>query len=140
MENPTTREFLIQNRIPMLDGLAGDLRHFCLTGGLTEDAVADLRLVVEEAVSNTIRHGYDDDRPHEIRVRVTLDRGAWTLEIEDDGRAFNPLAAPLPDVTLPVEEKPIGGLGILLLRSMTDAQEYRRAAGKNVLTLRRASR
>ncbi len=140
MGNPTTREFLIQNRLAALDGLAGDLRDFCLAGGLPEEMIADARLVVEETVSNIIRHGYDDDRIHEIRVRVSLDRGALTLEIEDDGRAFNPLEAPLPDVALPVEEKPIGGLGILLLRSLTDAQEYRRSGGKNVLTLRRASR
>jgi anti-sigma regulatory factor (Ser/Thr protein kinase) len=140
MGNSTTREFLIQNTLATLDGLAEGLREFGVAGGLTEDAIADLRLVAEEAVSNTIRHGYDDDRAHEIRVRVTLDFGELTLEIEDDARAFNPLEAPLPDVTLPVAEKPIGGLGILLLRSLTDAQEYRRARGKNVLTLRRASR
>jgi anti-sigma regulatory factor (Ser/Thr protein kinase) len=140
MERRTTREFLLQNQLTALDALAQGLREFCLTGGMSEEETADVRLVVEEAVSNTIRHGYDDERSHEIRVRATLDRGDLTLEFEDDGRAFNPLEAPLPDVGLPVEEKPIGGLGILLLRSLTDAQEYRRSGGKNVLTLRRASR
>lgn len=140
MGDRITREFLIRNRLTELEGLADGLRDFCLAGGLTDEALADVRLVVEEVVSNTIRHGYDDDRTHEIRVRAILDGGQWTLEFEDDARPFNPLDAPLPDVNLPVEEKPIGGLGILLLRSLTDAQEYRRSGERNLLTLRRAWR
>ncbi len=127
------REFRILNRIAELDNLAENLRVFCLSAGMSDEEYGDVRLVVEEAVSNTIRHGYADQGPHPILVRASLEGGALRVEIEDDGRAFNPLEAPLPDVTLPVEDKSPGGLGLLLMREGTDRMEYRRAEGKNLL-------
>ena len=135
-----TREFRIRNRLTELDPLADGLREVCLAAGMDEEGIADVRLLAEEAVSNTIRHGYADGADHEILVRTTVDGGAVQVEIEDDARAFNPLEAPLPDVELPVEEKNPGGLGILLLRSLADRLEYRRSGRKNVLTFARAIR
>jgi anti-sigma regulatory factor (Ser/Thr protein kinase) len=129
------REFRILNRLPDLDALAEGLRDFCRSGGASDEEFGDVRLAVEEVVSNTIRYGYVDAEAHPIVVRATLEGGAISIEIEDDARAFNPLDAPLPDLTLPVEEKSPGGLGILLLRSVTDRIEYRRVGGKNLLRL-----
>jgi len=133
MGTPHAREFRILNRIAELDTLAEGLRGFCVSGGMSDEEFGDVRLAVEEAVSNTIRHGYGDREPHPILVRASLEGGALCVEIEDDARPFNPLEAPLPDVTLPVEEKSPGRLGILLLRSVADRVEYRRAEGKNLL-------
>lgn len=127
--------FLLLNRLPELDGLAQGLAEFCLGCGLSEELGGDLQLVVEEAVSNSIRHGYSDETPHEILVRVAFQDGELSVEIEDDARPFNPLEAPLPDLSLPVEERPIGGLGITLMRSLMDRAEYRRSGGKNLLRL-----
>lgn len=133
MGTPRAREYRILNRIAELDALAEGLRGFCVPGGMSDEEFGDVRLALEEAVSNTIRHGYADREPHPILVRASLEDGALCVEIEDDGRAFNPLEAPLPDVTRPVEEKSPGGLGILLLRSVADRVEYRRVEGKNLL-------
>ena len=138
MGDPKSQEFLIRNRLPDLETLAGGLGGFCLDAGIGDEESGDIRLAVEEAVSNTIRHGYVDSREHLIRVRATLEDGRIRLEIEDDARAFNPLEAPLPDVSLPVEEKTPGGLGILLLRSVMDRVEYRRSADRNILTMVRS--
>jgi anti-sigma regulatory factor (Ser/Thr protein kinase) len=66
--------------------------------------------------------------------------GRLSLEIVDDARAFNPLAPPLPDVSVPIEEKNPGGLGLLLLRSVMDRVEYRRQGGRNRLRLVRSLR
>jgi len=133
MGTSRAREFRILNRIAELDDLAENLRVFCLSAGMSDEEYGDVRLVVEEAVSNTIRHGYADRGPHPILVRASLEGGALHVEIEDDERAFNPLEAPLPDVTLPVEEKSPGGLGLLLMREGADRMEYRREEGKNLL-------
>jgi anti-sigma regulatory factor (Ser/Thr protein kinase) len=138
MGTPNSREFRILNRLSDLDLLADGLREFCLAGGMSEEVFGDVRLAVEEAVSNTIRHGYADAESHPILVRADLDAGELRLEIEDDARAFDPLQAPLPDVRVPIEEKPRGGLGILLLRSVMDRLEYRRVGGKNILRLARS--
>lgn len=127
------QEFRIANRLAELDGLAARLRTYCLAAGMTEDDAAEVRLVIEEAVTNTIRHGYRDGNPHEIILRAAVDGGRLTLEIEDDGAAFDPLARTLPDLTLPVEEKPVGGLGILLVRTLMDSVEYQRVGNRNLL-------
>jgi anti-anti-sigma factor len=126
-------EFRIANRMAELDGLAAGLRTYCLAAGMTQDDAAEVRLVIEEAVTNTIRHGYRDGNPHEIILRAAVDGGRLTLEIEDDAAAFDPLARTLPDLTLPVEEKPIGGLGILLVRTLMDSVEYQRVGNRNLL-------
>jgi anti-sigma regulatory factor (Ser/Thr protein kinase) len=135
-----TKEFRVLNKLTELDALAGGLRDFCVGGGMTDEEALDVRLAVEEAVSNTIRHGYGDRQVHQIRVRAALVKGELRLEIVDDGRAFNPLEAPLPDLSLPAEKRPVGGLGILLLKSVMDRLEYRRRAGKNILRLVRSLR
>lgn len=133
MSGEHAKEFLLRNRMPELDALAEGLAEFCLRHGLDEEACADVRLVAEEAVSNIIRHGYADRASHEICVRVSVEGEELSLEIEDDARPFNPLEAPMPDLTLPAEEKPIGGLGITLLRTLMDRSEYRRDSGRNRL-------
>lgn len=134
---PGSTEVRIKNRITELDALAAGLEKFCLSGGMTPDETAEVRLAVEEAVSNTIRHGYVDDQPHDIVVRAAIEGGRLKLEIEDDAKAFDPLASPLPDLTLPVEEKPIGGLGILLVRTIADSVEYKREGNRNLLRIGR---
>ena len=60
-----------------------------------------------------------------------------TLEFRDDGRPFDPLAAPPPDLRSPMEHRSTGGLGIHLLRSLVDAAEYVRLGSENVLTLKK---
>ena len=140
MGRPKTRTFIVRNRLEDLETLAVAFRAFCREGGLTEEEFSDVRLALEEAVSNTIRHGYVDAKSHEIRIRAALKAGTLSLQVEDDARPFNPLEAPLPDVSVPIEEKTPGGLGLLLLRSVMDRLEYRRKGSKNHLRLVRSLR
>lgn len=60
------------------------------------------------------------------------------LRFTDDGIAYNPLNRSEPDVTLPLAERSIGGLGILMIRRMTDSQAYEYTNGRNILTLRKS--
>jgi serine/threonine-protein kinase RsbW len=60
-----------------------------------------------------------------------------TAEVEDDGRAFNPLEAAAPNLDASIDERPIGGLGIHLVRSVMTSVEYRRQDGRNVLTMKK---
>ena len=92
-----------------------------------------VRLALDELLSNIIKYAYDDREVHPISVRVDLD-GQAHLVLEDDGRPFNPLAdAPAPVLDGPVEDRPIGGLGLHLLQSMGLKLDYRRENGRNVL-------
>jgi anti-sigma regulatory factor (Ser/Thr protein kinase) len=104
--------------------------------GLSEDDVMMINLVLDELVANVISHGHDDDgKEHEIHVTLALEGAELTMVVEDDGRAFDPLQRPAPDLDLPLEERPIGGLGIHIVRSLMDSVEYRHENGRNVLTM-----
>lgn len=133
--SPARKVFVIQNDRQQLSGLSDGLLGFCRDHAVNEDAAHDLLLAVEEAVSNTIKYGYDDRAPHTIRVTAVVEENHVVAEIEDDGREFNPLNVPAPDLSLPVDQRPIGGLGIYLLRTVMDSVDYRRDGSRNVLTL-----
>lgn len=91
------------------------------------------RLALDELLSNVIKYAYDDGAVHRIAVRIELDEPA-SLTIEDDGRAFDPLKdAPAPVLDGPVEDRPIGGLGLHILRSMGMRLDYRRERDRNRL-------
>ena len=106
--------------------------------GLHPQSVFSVNLALDEVVTNIIRYAYDDNRlPHPIVVRLALEEGVLAMQVEDDGRAFNPLEAPAPDVNATIEERPIGGLGIHLVRSIVDSVEYRRDDGRNVFIMKK---
>lgn len=71
-------------------------------------------------MSNVISYGYDDREEHKIIVCLLMQQGKLTVEVENDGRPFNPLDAPEPDIEKPLEERTLGGLGIHLVRNVMD--------------------
>jgi serine/threonine-protein kinase RsbW len=113
-----------------LDWLEAALR----TAGIAAAIVAELRLVAEEAVSNVIRHGYADSDQHSIEVTLEIRGGEISLTLRDDGRPFDPLAAPARDPHAPIADR-AGGWGIHLLQSLVDRADYRREGNANVLRL-----
>jgi anti-sigma regulatory factor (Ser/Thr protein kinase) len=94
-------------------------------------------LALEEHLTNIVRYGYGDARPHEILVRFEIEADLLMIQVEDDGKPFNPLQRPEVDTSVPLEKKPIGGLGIHLIRQFMDQVQYRREGEKNVLTMRK---
>ena len=105
--------------------------------GLPPDSIFSVNLALDEVITNIIRYAHDDHQQHPIVVRLALDVGVLTAQVEDDGHAFNPLDAPVPDLNASIEQRPIGGLGIHLVRSMMTSVEYRREDGRNVLILKK---
>jgi len=113
----------------------------CAAEGLAEDLKFKLTLAVEEAVVNVITHAFEGlPPPHSITVRLEVTAGSVTAEITDNGRPFDPTSAPDPDLSLPIEERHPGGLGIYLMREMMDRVRYRHAGGNNVLRLEKVRR
>ena len=95
----------------------------------------DIRLAVEEAVVNAMDYAYPDGRKGEILVEADSDGKSLTFTISDAGAPFDPTAVPEVDITLPAEERPIGGLGLFLVRKLVDTMRYDRINDRNVLTL-----
>ena len=105
--------------------------------GASPDMQYFANLAIEELVTNCIKYGFDDNEDHLIEVRLSVSASSIAVIVMDDGRPFNPLVVPDPDTSLPLEERPIGGLGIHLLRRMSDEIEYVREGNKNRVTLRK---
>lgn len=99
-----------------------------------------VNLALDEIVTNIVLHGFDDPAGQELQIVLTALPGVITAQVEDGGRAFNPLEAPAPDLTAPLDERTLGGLGIHLVKSLVDKVEYRREGEKNVLTVRKRIR
>ena len=94
-----------------------------------------LNLALEEAVTNVILYAYPEGSDGLVDIEAVMSKDKLKFIISDSGQAFDPTAAPEADVTLGVEDRPIGGLGIYLVRNIMDTVSYERADGKNVLTL-----
>ena len=127
----------VTNDLAELERLSRAVEEFGRAAGLSAPVIFDLQLAANEIVTNVILHGYDDAREHAIVVRLVADAGEVTVEVEDDGRPFDPSSVPTPRLDLPLEERPLGGLGVHLARRVTDAIEYRRQDGRNILRMRK---
>jgi serine/threonine-protein kinase RsbW len=92
-------------------------------------------LAIEEIVTNCIHYGYDDEEDHTIVVSLAVADETLTVGIVDDGRAFDPLAAPEPDFSEKIQNRRVGGLGIHLLRNLADRISYERLDGTNRMIL-----
>jgi anti-sigma regulatory factor (Ser/Thr protein kinase) len=125
----------LQNRIAEVARLVDAVESFGTHAGLSADLTYRLTLSLDEIVSNVIRHGYSDTNDHVVEVRLSIRDGVVTSVIEDDGHPYDPRESPEPDLSMPVEQRGPGGLGIFLVRQMMDSIDYARRDGKNVLTV-----
>jgi len=108
---------------------------FAAAAGLSDKDLFALQIVVEELVTNVVDYGGVQAGEHAARVNLAAENETLTIVITDRGAEYNPLLRKDPDVTLPAEERPIGGLGVHFCKKLTDAQSYARVDGENVLTL-----
>jgi anti-sigma regulatory factor (Ser/Thr protein kinase) len=95
-----------------------------------------LRIAAEEIFVNIASYAYTPGSGT-VTIRVDADASAVTVEFADTGKAYNPLEHKDPDVTLPAEERDIGGLGLLMVKKMTDDIAYVRSGDTNILTIRK---
>ena len=126
---------VLRNDRHELAAIGERVEQFGAACGLSGDDTAAVNLLLDELVSNIIKYGYDDAGEHRIEVVVQVDGGVLTISIDDDGKPFNPLELPPPDLDLPIEDRPVGGLGVYIVRSLADTLDYRRERGHNLFTL-----
>jgi len=102
--------------------------------GFDAKKLMPLALVTEEAVINICNYAYEVP-PGEVTVRVRGNERKFVMEFEDSGVPFNPLTVAEPELKEGLDEREAGGLGILLIRRMTDEVHYRRVDGRNILSV-----
>jgi len=118
------------------------LEAICAKYALSSELSADLQVVLDDVCSNVFKHAYPSDQPGMLRLTSRYldgnDSEPTALEISftDQGLPFNPLAQAVPDTMLSAEDRSLGGLGIHLIRQLTDIQSYSYSAfGGNRLSL-----
>ena len=136
-----SHQLSIEPQVSEIPRLTGWVEACCAADGLASDFAFKMALALEEAVINVINHAFAGPAaPRPITVRIDITGRRFAAEVIDDGVAFDPTAAPDPDLSLPLEQRDPGGLGIYLMRQMTDRLHYRRRRGRNVLRLEKARR
>ena len=122
-----------KNQLPELIQAMQQVEEFLSTLELSPQAVYSSNLAIEEMATNIIKYGYDDQNEHLIELHVMIQSDEIVITLVDDGHEFNPLNAPVPDVTMDVTQRSPGGLGIHLIRTLTRQLCYERINGRNIL-------
>jgi anti-sigma regulatory factor (Ser/Thr protein kinase) len=115
------------------------LEEFAETHGVSPLQTQRITLSVDELVTNIIKYGTKALEHTHIHLWATIAGDTFHIEIEDHGVPFDPFhEAPVPDTTLPLEERPIGGLGVFLVQSLMTSTNYERIKDRNRITLTRS--
>jgi anti-sigma regulatory factor (Ser/Thr protein kinase) len=128
-----TRRF--SNDLSELRRLSEWIRAYGSGAGVDDAFTYHIDLCLDEAVSNIIRYGYEDGSRGTITISLERLNDGIRAVVTDGGREFNPLRQPAPAVPTTLEDVPVGGLGIHLMRAFADVFEYRREDGRNIVTL-----
>jgi anti-sigma regulatory factor (Ser/Thr protein kinase) len=126
----------LSNDFDALGRLSSTVRGFLERGSVPSASIYTVELILEELVTNIIRHAYVDDAAHEISVRLALEPRTVVIRVEDDGREFDPREAPPANVGGDLDSRQPGGLGVHLVREFAESLDYRRSDGRNVVEVR----
>lgn len=129
------KEIILKNKLSEIRRISEIIEKFCENNNLPMRILFDINLSLDELLTNIIHYGFGDEKEHTIIVKLSLSENILEITIEDDGKAFNPLNAKPPNLDQSIEDKPIGGLGIYLVKNLMTEINYKRLKSKNILVL-----
>jgi len=132
-----SKRLVLTNDIQEVPRLAAFVDEVCETVGFSAAVTMQMNLAIEEAVVNVMKYAYPSGKQGNVTIEATTNDTRLKFTIIDSGMPFDPTAKADADTTLSVEQRPIGGLGIYLVRQMMDSVNYERMDNLNVLTLRK---
>src|SRR5262245_51247471 len=133
--DPAAFEQNLANDLESLGIASAALSQLLARHAVSAEASYACTLALEEIFTNIVKYAYADELPHAIRFGARCTPRHVILRFSDDGREFDPLAEPAPDLDRPLEERAVGGLGIHLVRRLADRVEYARIRGHDNLTV-----
>ena len=131
----THKTVRITNQRDQIDTVRKFFDEYSKENKLTEKTVHDIQMALDELLTNIVNYGYEDSDEHKIEVRFGINDDAVRVEIIDDSKPYNILEQENPDISLSVEDKPIGGLGIFLIKKLMSNVDYYTKEGKNHLVM-----
>lgn len=131
-----SRTLIVPNRMEEIRTVTAALGEFFEQQGLPPEPLFSTQLSLEEIFTNVASYAHDDDREHEVEIIFSREDETITVEILDDGYPFNPLEdAPELDVESSLEDRRIGGAGIMLAKQLMTELRYQRNGARNHLTM-----
>lgn len=127
--------FELSGAISELDELASSLKHICSILQIPEVQENQLNLILEELYSNSVNYAFAKVEQPKVIIEITKSDNQLEVIYRDNGPEFNPLDKQLPNLDLSLEDRPIGGLGIFFVKSMTDNVSYRYEHGFNLISM-----
>ena len=131
------KNIVLTNNTQEVPRLATFVDEVCQAVGFDDITTMQMNLALEEAVVNVMEYAYPSGTQGNVTVEAVSNDVRLKFTITDNGSPFDPTAKADIDTTLSVEERPIGGLGIHLVRQIMDSINYERVDGRNILTLRK---
>ncbi|MBQ8147920.1 MAG: ATP-binding protein [Lachnospiraceae bacterium] len=125
-------EAKIENLYPLLDSIDQTIRSY----SVDEELLATLHICIEEVFVNVVSYAYGE-QVGLVEVETEVNDGWLSITFRDEGIPYNPLEREDPDLDLALEERPIGGLGIYMIRNMMDSVQYEYKEGRNNLCIRK---
>jgi len=135
--NTFSRKLVLPNDVSTIPQLNEFVDEVCENAEFDMPTTMSMNLAMEEAVVNVMNYGYPKGMLGNVNIEAQINEKRLKFVISDHGTPFDPTEKEDADVTLSVEERPIGGLGIYLVRQIMDSVNYERLDGMNVLTLRK---
>ena len=131
----THKTVRITNHRDQIDTVRKFFDDYSKENKLTEKTVHDIQMALDELLTNIVNYGYEDTDEHQIDIHFGVNDDAFKVEIVDDSKPYNILEKDNPDISLSMEDKPIGGLGIFLIKKLMSNVDYYTEEGKNHLVM-----
>ena len=131
----THKTVRITNHRDQIDTVRKFFDDYSKENKLTEKTVHDIQMALDELLTNIVNYGYEDTDEHQIDIHFGVNDDAVKVEIVDDSKPYNILEKDNPDISLSMEDKPIGGLGIFLIKKLMSNVDYYTEEGKNHLVM-----
>ena len=125
----------ILNKHSEIQKIREEFESFAKENQMANDIRRNTQIALDEIISNTIEYGYEKYSDDKIKVNFLIDQTNLVIEIIDNAKIYNILERNDPDISKSIEEKPIGGLGVHLVKSLMNEVKYDCINGKNHLTL-----
>ncbi len=122
--NPEMKEINVLSHTRNLAKVRRFVSQFLVERGLCQRHVDEIKLAVDEAVTNIIEHAYRGQDQGQIKLSSECQEGEWIITIQDTGRPFDPRAVPKPNLNIKVDDIKTGGLGLYFMHQLMDNVEF----------------
>ncbi|BDS09787.1 ATP-binding protein [Aureispira anguillae] len=131
-----SKKIIIKNTIEEVQKAIAAFESFAMIHSVSKPIMIKVNIVLDELLSNIVKYSFPDGEEHDIDIMLELfTTGKLTIQLTDAGVPFNPFDAPEPDLSIPLEDRDIGGLGILLVKKLMDEYSYKRQVNLNITSM-----